>query len=182
MNRLKELTWEHHKNAERQKFVKVLMGGKISPEVYATFLYNQHPQYNILEVHAMAQGLFDGLGDIRRGPAIFADYEELWKDKDNPPKLLNVTKEYTDHIMSIGTDKNKLFAHVYTRHMGDLSGGQMINKRVPGEGRLYQFEDPNALKTAIRERIDDSMAEEAKICFDFATKTFQEMMDVVESQ
>ena len=43
MSRLKELTWEHHKNAERQKFVKVLMGGKISPEVYATFLYNQHP-------------------------------------------------------------------------------------------------------------------------------------------
>ena len=37
MSRLKELTWEHHKNAERQKFVKVLMGGKISPEVYATF-------------------------------------------------------------------------------------------------------------------------------------------------
>ena len=94
MSRLKELTWEHHKNAERQKFVKVLMGGKISPEVYATFLYNQHPQYNILEVHAMAQGLFDGLGDIRRGPAIFADYEELWKDKDNPPKLLNVTKSF----------------------------------------------------------------------------------------
>ena len=25
MSNLKELTWEHHKNAERQEFVKVLM-------------------------------------------------------------------------------------------------------------------------------------------------------------
>ena len=43
MSNLKELTWEHHKNAERQDFVKVLMSGNISPELYATYLYNQHP-------------------------------------------------------------------------------------------------------------------------------------------
>jgi len=84
--------------------------------------------------------------------------------------------------MKISDDENKLFAHIYTRHMGDLSGGQMIRKRVPGEGRLYQFEDPDTLKTAIRSKLDDSMADEAKICFDFATRTFQEMMDVVDSQ
>ena len=28
---LKDLTWEHHKDAERQQFVKVLMSGKINP-------------------------------------------------------------------------------------------------------------------------------------------------------
>ena len=48
MSNLKELTWEHHKNAERQDFVKELMGG-ISVERYCDFLHNQHPQYNILE-------------------------------------------------------------------------------------------------------------------------------------
>ena len=26
---IKELTWEHHKNAERQDFVRLLMSGKI---------------------------------------------------------------------------------------------------------------------------------------------------------
>lgn len=30
---LKELTYEHHRNAERQGFVKVLMGGKIDPKL-----------------------------------------------------------------------------------------------------------------------------------------------------
>ena len=45
---LKDLTWDHHKNAERQEFVKVLMSGKINPELYATYLWNQHKKYDYL--------------------------------------------------------------------------------------------------------------------------------------
>ena len=69
-------------------------------------------------------------------------------------------------------------AHLYVRHMGDLAGGQMIAKRVPGNGRMYQFENPEELKTAIRAKIDDSMAEEATICFEFATDLFKEMLEI----
>jgi len=173
---LKDLTWEHHKNAERQEFVKVLMGGNISPETYATFLYNQHPCYNLLEVIAMTHGLFDDIPEVRRAPRIFADYEELWEDKETPPTLLNVTKEYTDHIMSIKDNKEKIMAHLYVRHMGDLSGGQMIAKRVPGSGRYYKFkQDDDFLKEHIRSKLNDNMADEAKVCFDFATKMFQQL-------
>jgi heme oxygenase len=59
MKTLKELTWEHHKEAERQKFVKVLMSGKIIPEIYAIYLANQHKTYDVLEAMAMADGLLD---------------------------------------------------------------------------------------------------------------------------
>jgi len=45
---------------------------------------------------------------------------------------------------------------------------------------MYQFQDPDALKAAIRERISDDMADEAVICFDFATQLFKEMMELVE--
>ena len=51
MSNLKELTWEHHKNAERQKFVKELMSGNILKERYATLLFNLHPQYNLSLIH-----------------------------------------------------------------------------------------------------------------------------------
>ena len=34
---IKELTWEYHKNAERQAFVKVLMSGEIPEKLYAFF-------------------------------------------------------------------------------------------------------------------------------------------------
>jgi len=177
---LKELTYEHHRNAERQEFVKVLMGGSIDEKLYATFLYNQYVNYNILETVAMASGVLNGLPDIRRAPKILEDYIELWDDGDNPPTTSPSSKEYADHIMSIAGDADKLMAHVYTRHMGDLSGGQMIRKKIPGAGKMFDFDDPDALKTAIRAKLDDSMADEARICFDFATKLFQEMMHEVK--
>ena len=175
---LKELTWEHHKRAERQDFVKVLMSGEIDPRLYATFLYNQHPMYNLLEVLAMNHGLMNDIGEVRRAPTILEDYNELWEDKENTPELLPVTKEYMDHMMSIKDEPNKLMAHIYVRHMGELSGGQMIKRKIPGEGRFYQFENANELKEKIRAKIDDSMADEAKLVFDFATQTFKELMEV----
>ena len=78
---LKDLTWEHHKNAERQEFVKVLMGGNISNETYATFLYNQHPCYNLLEVVAMTHGLFDDIPEVRRSPRILLTMKNYGKIK-----------------------------------------------------------------------------------------------------
>ena len=170
---LKELTWEHHKNAERQEFVKELMSGNITPKRYGTFLFNQHPQYNILEATAMIYNLVD----IRMAPRIHEDYGELWEEfQPNQPPLLPVVKEYMNHIMTIKDDPDKLMAHLYVRHLGDLSGGQIIAKKVPGSAKMYQFENKDQLKETIRARCTDAMADEAKICFDFATQQFKEMM------
>ena len=63
---LKDLTWDHHKDAERQEFVKVLMSGKINPELYATYLWNQHKKYDLLEALAGANGLLTDLPGISR--------------------------------------------------------------------------------------------------------------------
>jgi heme oxygenase len=179
---LRELTKDAHTNAERQEFVKILFSGTINPKLYATFLKNQHPCYEILEVCAMPHGLLTGLPDIRRAPAILSDFDELWPNQDEKVTILPIVKDYMDHIMSIKDDPKRLMAHIYVRHMGDLAGGQMIAKKVPGAGRMYQFQDPDALKAAIRERISDDMADEAKICFEFATQMFKEMMELVEWQ
>ena len=176
---LKELTKSVHRDAERQDFVSVLMSGEIDPELYATFLANQHPMYDVLEALAMAKGLLNGLPDIRRAPAIQEDFKELWTSSDPAPQL-EVTKKYVDYLREIADDETRLFAHVYTRHMGDLSGGRMISKKVPGEGRLYQFKEPDTLKAKIRERLTDDMAEESKVCFEFATQTFREMLPYVK--
>ena len=175
---LRELTHEAHKNAERQQFVKHLMSGSIDPKLYARYLKNQHPMYELLEVFAMMHGLLDGLPDIRRSVAIHEDYMELWGDAPTP-ELCPVVKKYLDHIMSIRDDSKKLMAHIYVRHMGDLAGGQMIAKRVPGSGRFYKFQDPDLLKAVMRERISDDMADEANKCFDFATQLFKEMQELV---
>lgn len=177
---LKELTHEAHKAAETSPFVKILFSGKIHPSLYATYLKNQHPMYEILEVCAMPHGLLSGLPDICRAPAILADYSELWTDDTNSPVILPVTERYIKYILSIKDEPKRLMAHLYVRHMGDLAGGQMIAKRVPGSGKYYQFENPEELKAAIRERLDDSMADEALVCFQYAKEFFEEMMSQVE--
>ena len=166
------MTWEEHKNAERQAFVKELMGG-ISKQRYADFLHALHPQYHLLESFAKLHNLLD----VEIAPNIYADFHELCEQlEDYKPTEYPVVKEYMDHIMSIKDDPHKLMAHIYVRHMGDLSGGQMIAKRVPGSTKFYQFdEDVDVLKDKIRTRLDDSMAEEAKICFNFATELFKQM-------
>ena len=176
---LKDLTHAAHKDAETKPFVKILFSGKIEPKLYATFLKNQHPCYDMLEACAMATGVLNGLPDIRRSLKINADFLELWKEEQEPV-ILPVVKRYMDHIISIKDDPKRLMAHVYVRHMGDLAGGQMISKRVPGSGTMYQFTDSDALKAAIREKISDDMADEAIVCFGFAAEMFEEMMSLVD--
>ena len=172
---LKDLTWEHHKNAERQEFVKIMMSGNIHPKFYATFLYNLHPRYDLLEAMGRVHSLFNDIPTVQRHKLILNDFNHLWKET-TPPITVPSTTAYIEHMKSCMNDPDKIMAHIYTFHMGDLSGGQMIAKRVPGKGRYYKFSrDVEELKNVIRERLDDSMADEAKVCFEFATKLFQQM-------
>lgn len=176
---LKDLTWEDHRNAETRPFVKVLFSGKVDPQLYAIYLYNQFPMYEILEVCTMPHAVLNDVPGILRSKAIRADFEELWKSEENPP-LCPVVNEYIKHIIGIKDDPNKLLAHIYVRHMGDLAGGQMIAKRVPGSGKYYQFDNVDDLKTKIRAKVNDDMVDEAKLCFRFAARLFEEMMQHVK--
>jgi heme oxygenase len=177
---LKELTHEQHRRAETQPFVKVLFSGNVDPELYATYLYNQFPMYELLEVFAMSHGLLHDMPEVFRAKAIYSDFKELW-NKEEFPTQVPVVKKYLDHLMSIKDDPKKLMAHIYVRHFGDLSGGQMIAKRVPGSKKYYDFgADPAEIKNKLREKLDDSMADEARICFDYATEFFVDMMEIAK--
>ena len=101
---LKDLTHAAHKSAETKPFVKILFSGKINPKLYATYLKNQHPCYEILEVCAMAHGLMNDYPTIRRGPAILQDFTELWGDDETQPQLCAVVDEYIKYILSIKDD------------------------------------------------------------------------------
>ena len=115
MSNLKELTWEHHKNAERQTFVKEMFNKKtqISDERYATFLYNQFPMYDVLEAIAMSHGLLNDIPAIVRSRSILADFKELWPHPEEvTPQIMPVVEEYVNHIKSIMSDKDKIMAHI----------------------------------------------------------------------
>ena len=81
---LKELTKEVHKQAERQDFVHELMSGKMSDEMYAKFLWNQHAIYNLLEACAMANSLFNDFPTVRR------EHLRYWQTSKNFGKSLKI--------------------------------------------------------------------------------------------
>ena len=53
----------------------------------------------------------------------------------------------------------------------------MIKKKAPGSGTMYDFgrADIKEIKERIRSKTDDSMAEEAKLCFKFAADLFKDL-------
>ena len=175
---LRELTAEKHHDAERTEFVKELLGGSITEERYATFLFNLHPIYHVLESFAMINGSMDGLDDLCRANSIYEDYLELWKDT-KPPELCPTVDRYLKYIKDeLSPNPDRLFAHVYVRHMGDLAGGQMIAKRVPGSGTMYKFENGEELKNKIRSKLNDTMGDEANVAFDFAISLMKDMNEL----
>lgn len=174
---LRDLTAEKHRDAERQAFVKELLGGSITEERYATFLYNLHPIYHVLEMFAMVNGLLEDIPEVRRADRIYEDYLELWKKDTAPPVCPSVAKYMTYIKDQLAHEPDRLMAHLYVRHMGDLAGGQMIAKRVPGSGTMYQFDNVEELKTKIRAKLKDTMGDEANVAFDFAIDIMKDMME-----
>jgi heme oxygenase len=175
---LRELTAEKHHDAERTAFVKELLGGSITEERYATFLFNLHPIYHVLESFAIINGSMDGLDDLCRANSIYEDYLELWKDT-KPPELCPTVDRYLKYIKDeLAPNPDRLFAHIYVRHMGDLAGGQMIAKRVPGAGTMYKFENGEELKNKIRSKLNDTMGDEANVAFDFAISLMKDMNEL----
>jgi heme oxygenase len=177
MSKLKELTWESHKRAERSGFMHRMIKKQMTPYQYYVYLANQLLCYWELESYAKELDIFDGIEDLIRSNYITKDMQELeiLHGFELPVHLVSTSK-YIAHIQSISEDPAKLLAHIYVRHMGDLSGGQIIKKYIPGSGLYYKFEEePEILKNKLRTKLNDDMADEANICFNLVFDVLQEL-------
>lgn len=170
---LKDLTWDVHQRAERTEFARKLLKG-LTPEEYYKYLYNQYFIYMCLE--EQAKKYFPELAAIFRTEKIYQDLRELELQFDVHGEMNTmrpVVKQYEKHVISL--DQKGILAHLYVRHFGDMYGGQMIKKRNPGSGKMYDFDNVEELKATVRSMLDDSMAEEASRCFEFAIQLFKEL-------
>ncbi len=176
---LRELTHEKHKRAEKSKFVGRMLKGGMTEKQYYIYLSNQLLAYYTLETYANYKNIFDGIEAIKRSVSISDDLRELEQLHGfETGKIADATQRYMDYIQDISADKDKLLAHIYVRHMGDLSGGQIIKRFVPGSGKYYEFsEDVSELKEKLRSKLNDSMADEANKCFDMVYELFEELED-----
>lgn len=178
MNNLRELTKEAHRSAERTSFMNRMLKKEITPEQYYVYIKNQLFVYTTLEYYASEAGVFDEkMSEIMRGPALLEDVMEMELENDfEEAPILNASYEYVKYIQGIQKEYSRLLAHVYVRHMGDLSGGQIIKKLVPGPTNLYEFgEDVDDLKNLVRSKLHDGLEKESKVCFSMVQKFLEEL-------
>ncbi|WP_424185464.1 heme oxygenase (biliverdin-producing) [Actinokineospora sp. G85] len=163
--RLREGTREEHERAERAVFVESLLAGRLGIEAYTGMLRQSYLFYSVLEDAGerwrgdpvVGGFVVDGL--LRRD-ALGADLEFLvgagWRAGVRP---LGATGSYVERIREVCFDDRAAFvAHHYTRYLGDLSGGQVIRRRmrevygmVDDGVRFYDFSGVGKVK-AFRDR------------------------------
>jgi heme oxygenase len=169
---LKELTKDLHDQAENTPFMKAVFARTLPLELWTDWTYQRSLFYGAIEGAADAAGLLDDLPGIRRSFYLYLDYKEM--AGDNRHQFKPSVMEYHKYIISLYPDADRLMAHLYTWHMGDLFGGQMIKKIIDAPHRHLEFKDPKTLMTNIRGKITDDLADEARVAFEWAIKMLNE--------
>lgn len=175
---LKEITWDLHKEAETSTFVKKIFKGEATKEEYATYLYNLLAIYDPIEFSCRRQGFFKNLEGIERLGKLYTDFLEL--DSGAQYQLVPSVVEYHDYLIKLANDplrRHLIKAHMYTRHMGDLNGGQVF-KRITAaysQGKFYDFDNAEELKVKIKEELTDDYGPEARTAFIYAIRMMREL-------
>jgi heme oxygenase len=188
---IKELTKDLHQIAEQQSFIKTLMSTStkpgastnINPKLYAIYLYNQLLCYAEVEKYGLENSLFRTTTGLPRAEHIDYDFKALWTGDSNPTTLPS-TVNYIKHIQTIKEEPEKLYAHIYVRHLRDMTEGQLMMKNTPGPNRYYKFRhgEIKEYKRIVTETINSyinvyqiNVLNEARIAYETITQLYQEM-------
>ncbi|PVF97678.1 hypothetical protein CPB86DRAFT_785633 [Serendipita vermifera] len=167
---LRKGTAKAHETAEHSKGAAWLTRGELSKTEYARFLMMLWEVYSTLEA-GLNKHHDNSVLKPTYQPAVLSRADSLSQDisfllgttnwqfhpiyielkSSSPAPLLN----YTSRLSTLASSKSTsrlLLAHAYVRYLGDLSGGQIIRRRLakgydlPGTGegvRFYIFSDGN---------------------------------------
>jgi heme oxygenase (biliverdin-producing, ferredoxin) len=167
---LREGTRAEHQEAESEGFVSRLMAGDLDVTAYADLAAQQLVVYAALEeaggiVRRDARGAALVFDELARVPAIERDLQHLygpaWRTEI---RILPATQAYVARLREVGTRLPEYAAHAYTRYLGDLSGGQIIQRMMQrhygmGDAGLEFYDFPQIpkskpFKDLYRERLD----------------------------
>ncbi|KAI9253779.1 heme oxygenase-domain-containing protein [Phascolomyces articulosus] len=182
---MREGTKAAHKAAENSIFTRRFLKGDINRDEYGRYITSLYFVYNSME--SLLEKHKDNLAiktiyfpvELNRVHALLQDLEFFFgKDKlaqvTDPATMTPAVKEYVE-AMELACEVNPalLVAHSYSRYLGDLSGGQILAKRLKkhilglseGDGnwdsneglQFYAFTNignHNAFKEEYRERLN----------------------------
>lgn len=176
MTILRDVTNAKHREVERLPLIELLMSGNISSSQYAVYLAELVAIYSKLETLGDQLGILANLPGIHRTAALKDDYTELGGVESY--RIGQATEAYLMYLDGLAADPTKshlVLAHIYVRHMGDLYGGKLMARVVPGSGKTYQFEDRPAIIKKFNEILTVELGDEANRAFDWFIEIFTEL-------
>ncbi|KAJ7934047.1 hypothetical protein B0H13DRAFT_1951663 [Mycena leptocephala] len=146
---LRHSIWMHHADAQVSPAATTMLRGELDKEEYIRFLMMLWHIYNTLERsldrhqhHPVLEPTYNP-ALLARAPPLSADIaylldvpESSWKSHNIHTQLLAAKppalEAYTARIQAIADlpDPSALLAHSYVRYIGDLSGGQSIQRAL----------------------------------------------------
>ena len=166
---LKELTADKHAEAETTPFMKAVFARTMPMDVWTDYTYQKRIWYEVIETRAREYGLLDNLAGIERSALIMEDFKNMMKYDGTVYKISQESLDYCKYIRELDSAK-KVLAHLYTWHLGDMFGGQMIKKIIDAPSKHLEFENARELMTTVRSMLTDDMADEANTAFEWAIK------------
>jgi heme oxygenase len=145
--KLRSGTRQAYRNAENIGFMKCFIQGVVDRECFIKLLSNLYFVYSELETaidknqqHPVITVMY--FPELNRQASLEKDmmfyYGNLWPHFISP---LTATQNYIARIYEINAHEPALLlGHAYTRYMGDLSGGQMLQKIAQSALKLSGYE------------------------------------------
>jgi heme oxygenase (biliverdin-producing, ferredoxin) len=200
--KLREGTKKAHTMAENTGFIACFLRGTVEKNSYRKLVANLYFVYAAMEAAMLSLKDHPVMGkmyfpELDRKASLEQDltfyYGANWRTEI---KASPATQAYVAQIEQVAqTDPELLIAHLYTRYIGDLSGGQILKTIAvnamnlnEGEGTSFyefaQIEDEKAFKTMYRMALDslpvdeskaDAIVNEANDAFHHNMEMFQEL-------
>ena len=200
--KLREGTKKAHTMAENVGFVKCYLKGVVEPTSYRKLVANLYFVYSAMEEemerhqqHPILSNMY--FKELNRQRSLEQDlkyyYGNQWREQIS---LSPAGEAYVQRIREVSnTAPELLISHLYTRYLGDLSGGQILKgiaqramNLADGQGTaFYEFaeiSDEKQFKNTYRQRLDelpieeataDRIVEEANAAFGMNMKMFNEL-------
>jgi heme oxygenase len=164
---LREATAALHSKAEKMEFNQKMFRGELSKKEYLDYLIQQSVIFTVIEQHQLPHP------DLAREKKIFEDIKELETEINSKTLHLESTKEYGTYLQSLNNED--VLPHIYLNYLALAYGGQMMKSKVPGSGKMYDFENMMGCVGSIRAIQKDEWADEVNKGFQYIINILDEL-------
>ena len=123
--------------------------------------------FDAIEVHELPHPALDRAGNV------FQDIKELMGHGEIQITPLVATNEYRKYLNTL--TKEEQLPHVYLNYLALMFGGKMMKSKVPGSGKMYDFDNVNESIAMIRGIQKDEWANEVNKGFNYIINILDEL-------